>query len=300
MTERRDPGPGRVAVLVLLAAALVLAVLPHPVRAATSSLTIQGTAPPPIEPNASAVVPLTVVYEYEGDGSSDGEVRISAAVAVATGDRDVFTATVSPSQRTVPVDDEERRATARFDLTVEVAPDAAAFQQGTITVTATADESGDVEGSQTQREVAATVAYVPGFLLEPARDRFELSDGVNRVELRGVNRGNARVEVQIELVSEPVGVQVATPARTTVSHEPGSNGTTFRLTVLKDDQTSVEDRSIVLRARYWAQGRTDTQEVSGDVAVALADAGGLPVALLAVAGVAAVAGGVAVWWWKFK
>lgn len=297
MTARR--GPARVAVLVLMAAVLVLAVLPHPARAATSSLTIQGTPPAPIEPGASAVVPLTVVYEYEGDGSSDGEVRISAVVAVATGDRDVFTATVSPTQRTVPVDDQERRATARFDLTIEVAPDAAAFRQSTLTVTATADESGDVEGSQTQREVAATVAYVPGFLLEPGRDRFELSDGVNRIELRGVNRGNARVEVQLEIVSEPVGVQVATPARTTVSHEPGSNGTTFRLTVLKDDQTSVEDRSIVIRARYWAQGRTDTQEVTGDVAVHLADAGGVPVTLLAVAGVAA-AGAVGVWWWKFR
>lgn len=299
--RRRPSRRARLLALTAVGLLVVPAFAALPARAAQSSLEVQAAQPGPIEPGASRTLTVTIVYEYEGSSteSSDGDVRISVSASVPAQDQGAFSATISPGRRTVPVDDDAQRATARFDLEISVAGDATAFRQGTVTVLAEAGRSGDVAGSSTQLQIVPVVAYVPGFALSPTQEAFALSTGINRVQVRAVNQANGPVEAQLEIIQEPVGVQVASPPRRTIGHGAGQNATTFDLTVVREEGQSAADRTIVLRARYWAQGRTDTQQLTGEVVVTLRDAFDVPLVAVAVIGAAAALGG-AVYWFKVR
>lgn len=271
----------------------VLILVAGSAQAAQSSLEIDVETPDPIRPGETVTIPATVEYTYSGDGSSDGDVRISLVPSI---DR-LASIIVRPQERNVPVDDNCQCATADFTLEISMSGDAEAFDHVEALLTARSDDSGDVDGSSTEQHMPVTSAYVPDFRLRRPDDPVVVSGEVTHVRPIGVNQANGPVQAQMKVTDLPSGIQAASPPSTGIAHEPDRNTTTFDVILLRGDNPTTG--TMTFEVDYWAQGRTDTLRTSNPVTVPVEIGPGI-LFLGAIVGVAVVAVGIGVWWFRYR
>lgn len=262
-------------------------------QAAQSSLQIDVDTPDPIDPGNTTTIPATVEYTYSGDGSSDGDVRISLVPSV---DR-LASILVRPQERNVPVDDGCQCASADFTLEISISEGAEAFDHVEALLTARSTDSGDVDGSSSELRLPVTADYVPGFRLHPPDEPVVVSGSFIHVRPTGVNQGNGPVQAQLKVTDKPSGLQVAPPPSTGIAHDADRNSRSFDVLVIPGDSPSAG--TMTFEADYWYEGRTDTLRTSNAVTVPV-EVGPDILFIGAIVGVAAVAGGLTFWWFKYR
>lgn len=288
--------PGGVVALFVLLSTLAV---PISAQAAESRVDLRIDPPPLVPPAGSVQHPVKVIYQYSGSGSSDGSVEVDLTVDPT----DPFDAGLQPDPLKIQVDDDRKRGTGWFNLTLLATPDAEAFATSDVRLTAKARRSGTVEPS---RRVEATirpqVAFLPDLRLAPVPDTHELSSSrITTVDVVAVNRGNGPVRIQMELVEKPEGVSAALPQPKVVSHERGSNRDEIPVRLFTTSDELQDTETVRLRAQYGYHRNSSLGHTTNIVEIQVRPGSGGSLVLPVAGGFAVVVVALfAVWWVKFR
>lgn len=268
----------------------LLSALPT-VHAAQSEVTVETPEPELIPPGEDDRVPLRIVYTYEGEGTTSGQVDVH----VSLGETSLVEPSVAPSTIRIDVDDQRKRGVGHTNLTVRMAEDASAFEEEGVPITARAEPSGNVEGSNTTTAYVAQAAFAGDLVLSFDRETITVSEGrFTTTTLRIDNEANGRAQGNVSILSAPDGTQVGfSPTNAIDVAATGSARQTIEVAIVKSGSGSAAGE-VELRASFHPHGVREPLLASNVATIRVEEGVWLPGpgSVAAAASLAAVAWGL--------
>lgn len=215
--------------LLLLGAAalalLALLVVATPAAAQSHSVSVDYTMPPTIEPGTSVTVPVNVTYSWtDGAGlvaaPGDSDTTVNVSVATSYGFLQAWASvSLNPQELTFTPGAQAGEETQEVDLNIVVTQDAPAYIRASMTVTATAEENGQLDEQDGSLSGNLEAAFAPSVTVVDT-GVVELA-GSGEVRIPVQNAGNGPVRVWVKSVQAPDGM-TATPGEAVILGLSGS------------------------------------------------------------------------------
>lgn len=310
--------PGTAAALTLLLAALLLAAplpfptasLAQPVPPTTSSNLRVALAPlSGVPPGQTVVRTVNVTYEWGAAGAPSGPTEVQLEMDVSFRSLAAWAdLSLEPTTLSFQPDNQAGSDMQPATLTARVDADAPAYINGHISIQATAPRNGQVRPASDVHNTTIQPAPVLRVNVS-APSSVTLSGGAVAVPVTVGNTGNGPVRVALVNVTAPSGVEASPPAPVLLGRSV--TGDVRGLAIEEDLRDAYEQPSLQVlelqlsgsgsgpvryevRTGPWDGANLTATAAAGQVEVGAE--GGLPVPLLLLAAVGAVAAGGAYAW----
>ena len=167
---------------------------------------------------------ITISYTYERFARPQGfplpNRKQPTAINLTISSPEWCTATLDNDAVTIPVESFLKRTTVNTTVTVTISATetAPAFNQGTITITADAQQNGNIKSSQASLSLTVIAAYESDIVVTTSNTTFSMMEGGStNVTILVENKGNAKINTQFTTTNINENLTVLLPTSTTIA-----------------------------------------------------------------------------------